>query len=831
MLVLLFASFICSNAQAVDTSCISSGGARLLQARFETTASNATAAVLPASADEVLVSAEIRDADFQQKASRLEQLSGLLVACLVAIVALIFTGSGIGRSEQLSRAIDKAAAGVSEFRPDVQGLRAFAVMSVFIYHMNAQWLPGGFTGVDIFFVISGYVVTPQLLRKDESRAQWLILFFSRRVKRLVPILIVVILATSVFLVSFVQDQSEYVTGYLRHAIAGLFAAANNLSIIEASDYWIESDDHNNPFVHLWSLGVEEQFYLLWPLIISLVFFTRQVLESNLLGKDMSATTREGALHEPQQSEAKHPEEQQSSMDTAECQILATLLSAIVGSMALCWHFGRSEDTAPTFGFYLVFSRFWELGAGAALVLCSRRIGAILAGRLVCERILDSAAVILLTLGIWTVPEDSSQFPWPCALVPVAGTLCYLAAGLGSKRTHLNTLLSYSCPVYVGNLSYSIYLWHVPVLVLMSWVSSSQAKSAIDLCIAFLLVMLLSVTGYHLIEQPFRQKACLPGCRMLSLAVLSLSSAALFIGILDSWRVLKVTSSQASYPDNLPGLYARSSCSCKAVQRRPFHVPPGSVEDAVENMPQCFYAATHPIRVDTGDDCSFMHGSGAYFYSERMPLRDQLKCLAPQGVKSPRQRAVFLLGDSHSIKLRAGLRAATSRPIIGLHWYVGRMNATEQAVRMAVRSGDLVVYARVFDANSRKAAEYIESVNILYNIVKEAGAKLLLIQDNANVGGDPGKCALHRKSECAVKEIVARQRQHPFREAVSDMVGKHSDIVFTFDAFPLFCDGEVCDYKIPGTLTPAYQDSHHLTSAATLYLSPFICSFLRQHGLA
>jgi len=447
-------------------------------------------------------------------------LSSCLVLCLVTIAVLVFTAPSPQESKGAVIESPPETKGPvredhSKFRKDIQGLRAYAVMSVFMAHLGehihdtagaSNFWPGGNMGVDVFFVISGWVVTPQLLRLRGSSNDWFVSFFARRVKRLLPILIVVVLATGVALpFAWRSGEAETISKFLKIGIAALLGNGNNWMIHTVLLPHSTSSGPRNPFFHLWSLGCEEQFYLLWALMLWPALHLNRFLGLGELEADGKSV---------------------DAMPAA----LGLLVPAIVGSMLLCCYGDFSNDPiAKASNFYSVFHRFWQLGSGAALVMCSKTVEGIMSYHKAIPRILDVLVLILLPLS--QAQQTRFSTPWPWGLVATAGTLCYLAAGLGQPRFNLNARLSCSVPVYIGDISYSIYLWHVPIMALMTCITGSEHVSVpLTLLLVMSISIAISIAGYHLVEQPFRKVSQAPW-RIICVGLLSIVSAALVLTIL------------------------------------------------------------------------------------------------------------------------------------------------------------------------------------------------------------------------------------------------------------------------------------------------------------
>lgn len=348
--------------------------------------------------------------------------------------------------------------------PAIDGLRAVAVLSVIIFHADfLNLLPGGFTGVDIFFVISGYVISQSLYaRREQLFAVYLADFYRRRLLRIVPALLVVLLACSLFSTMFVPQawlsQQNDQTGL------AAFFGLSNFVLAWNSDTYFSPSALLNPYTHTWTLAVEEQFYLIFPLI----YFAW------LRYKD------------------------QSRVVWALLPLLA-LISLVLSAIQ------TRHD--PLEAFYLLPGRFWELAAGAILY---QWLGT---GRLsvrspATTRTLLFGGIALVIGGIALVIgglllADANQFPFPWALVTVSGTLLVITALVQKTDSPSlpQRLLQSSPATYIGRLSYSLYLWHWPVLVFLRWTTGLE-QLAVQLAYP-VIVMALACASYHGVETPLR----------------------------------------------------------------------------------------------------------------------------------------------------------------------------------------------------------------------------------------------------------------------------------------------------------------------------------------
>jgi peptidoglycan/LPS O-acetylase OafA/YrhL len=342
------------------------------------------------------------------------------------------------------------------YRPDIDGLRAIAVSLVVLYHYHLAPIPGGFVGVDIFFVISGFLITGILNREMQSGTLSPWQFYERRFRRIAPPLLAVIAATLVA-AWFTLLPPDYEALGRQSAFALLGAA--NLFFWDTAGYF-ERDAAMQPLLHTWSLGVEEQFYLVWPFLFVTV------------ARFAAAQRRE--------------------------RLVATAIFAVVAiSFAAS---AVAVVTYPSAAFYLPMFRAWELAIGAALVFLPP-----LRSRLLSEgaALLGVGLIVLSSLAI----SEFDPFPGPLALLPCLGAA--LLIWPREHRTVCQRLLSTSPLVWIGKLSYSFYLWHWPVLVFARHELLGIYPEGWTAVLLVALCLVLSALTYVLIETPFRDPARIP----------------------------------------------------------------------------------------------------------------------------------------------------------------------------------------------------------------------------------------------------------------------------------------------------------------------------------
>lgn len=346
------------------------------------------------------------------------------------------------------------------YYPHVDGLRAIAVLAVIFYHLNPAWLPGGFTGVDVFFVISGFVVSASVARSSGlSGWKGLVSFYARRMRRIMPALLVCLLATGLLSTLLIPESwlSETSGKTGRMAFVGL---SNWVLAGTGNDYFSPRSEFN-PYTHTWSLGVEEQFYLLFPLLFA------------------------------------------GWMKGGKWRGVSMLLFALATAGSLLFAVSRALQGGHEIqSFYQTTTRFWQLGAGVLLfqLLDMRgRVATVERQPSLWRSLLQLACAAVLGYGLWAARPGHS--PWIDGLWPVLGTLGLLALLHRSAAGWIGSGLSLRPMVVIGRMSYSLYLWHWPVFVLFRWTVGLQ--SLVTGTTAVVCTALLAWLSWRWVEQPLR----------------------------------------------------------------------------------------------------------------------------------------------------------------------------------------------------------------------------------------------------------------------------------------------------------------------------------------
>ena len=343
-----------------------------------------------------------------------------------------------------------------KYRAEIDGLRAIAVVPIILFHAGFEYFSGGFVGVDVFFVISGYLITTIILSEKEQGTFSLVNFYERRFRRILPALFMVMLVSLIFsllwlMPSYMEDFSQ--------SLMAVSTFSSNILFWHESGYW-EISNELKPLLHTWSLAVEEQYYVLYPLFLMQIWHFRKdwILGSFIVIAAISlATAQWGAYNKP----------------------------------------------IPTF--YLLPTRGWELaiGAGIAYYFLYRKqtVRTLLSHKSVNE-VLGLLGLLMISYAVY-VFDKGTPFPSLYALVPTVGTGLIIL--FSSSQTMVGRLLSIKPLVAVGLISYGTYLWHWPLIVFARHLSITE-PSELTFAILALLTFPLAYLSWRYIEKPFRTKS-------------------------------------------------------------------------------------------------------------------------------------------------------------------------------------------------------------------------------------------------------------------------------------------------------------------------------------
>ena len=361
-------------------------------------------------------------------------------------------------------------------RADIQGLRAVAVLVVLLFHFWPKRLTGGYVGVDVFFVISGFLISSHLLRTPPTSARLLAAFWARRVRRLLPAASLVLLVS--FVASLLWMPSTLLASIARETAASAVSLENWVLANAATDY-LAADNDPSPLQHYWSLSVEEQFYVAWPVLIAILWFVGRRRPMAWVGAGLVAVTA------------------------------ASLAASVLLTRA-----------DPAAAYFVTHTRVWELGLGSLLAFAVHQ------GWRVDARwarvLLAWAGLAMIAWASWRY-SGSTPFPGTAALLPTVGAAAVIAAAADGVRGGPGPLLGSRPARLLGDLSYSVYLWHWPVVVIapvalgrdLTWVEKLAAVAG---------VLVLAWLTKQLVEDPVRRARSLTRStpRSLGLALVSVA---------------------------------------------------------------------------------------------------------------------------------------------------------------------------------------------------------------------------------------------------------------------------------------------------------------------
>lgn len=340
----------------------------------------------------------------------------------------------------------------SLYRADIDGLRAVAVLSVLLFHLHVAGFTGGYVGVDVFFVISGYLITGLINVEIQRGTFSLKTFYLRRVRRLAPALLV--MSVPVAIAAYILLKPEDLRSF-GLSLALQFVSLQNVLFLSEGEYFRGAD--MKPLLHTWTLAVEEQFYLLWPLLI---LFTRKVT----------------------------------------FKVKMMLIGAIMlGSFALNLAF---MSVSPKASFLLLPSRAWELGAGGLAALLESKV---LFRSFLSNKVKAFLAFSGLFAVLFSVFSFTSETPFPgtAALLPVLGAVFLLVSGIGAT-TIIGRFLALPFIVRMGLISYPMYLWHWPLTSLLRQLKLDPTQPIFAAAIILTTIALAEIT-YRFVELPIRQR--------------------------------------------------------------------------------------------------------------------------------------------------------------------------------------------------------------------------------------------------------------------------------------------------------------------------------------
>ena len=657
-------------------------------------------------------------------------------------------------------------------RSDIQGLRMVAVVAVVANHLTGHPI-GGFVGVDVFFVISGFLITSLLLREGDrtGKISWAG-FYRRRVKRLVPAALTVTLAT-VVAAFYIFDAQRFHDTVWDAFYATIFAA--NWRMIHTNTDYFQAQRAVSPMQHYWSLSVEEQFYVVWPLVLVVIF----AVCSRTFGSRQHATRVTGS-------------------------IAATAL--VAGSL---WIAQAESGSNTVVAYFSTVTRGWELGLGAVLAVTARYMR----GGPVLLTIISWAGTITVIASLFLV--NSKHFPFPGAIAPCLGAALVLVASTENARP-ANFLLTNKISGYLGDISYSIYLVHFPVIIFVDALIGQ--KRAFTEVFTVALTLGLSILLFEMIEDPIRKSGWLrtpagrgpevdvPGRppRVAIAAALCVLSLAAF--------VVKAPNSDATL-QQINAALATQPASGTATSMPRQHALTMAMTEALQASS---WPAMNPRPAEV------IHGIAERAYCATKTLPPASRC--SWGAK-PAKHTIYLVGDSTSlaysdafitmindlpdwrVRVASGAGCAFSdKPLNS--WCPARNRQVVDEIR-ATRPDVLVVT----DVNGR--AGYIQPTADELKTVSSYAGKIVVLPAPPQVV-DVGVCYTKQSkpSDCVGKVTNDDQQQLTNEKGLARQFGG------TFiDPTPWVCVSGLCPAFV-GTIATR-RDQYHITPQYAAYIGPVV----------
>ncbi|GGN80334.1 acyltransferase [Agrococcus terreus] len=633
-----------------------------------------------------------------------------------------------------------------------------AVVSVIANHASG-WPIGGFVGVDVFFVISGFLITGLLLREhDRTGRISFSSFYRRRIKRLMPAALTVLLVT-VLIGAFVLPRTRAVEAAIDSVFAALFSVNWRLATV-GTDYFA-AGQAPSPIQHYWSLSVEEQFYVVWPIIIVLVLWAA--------GRAAIGRAGRGAI------------------------VLGAASLITVASFAWAMWETRADEA---FAYFSTISRAWELGVGAIVAIVaqhsSRRIPAAIAP---WAGLVGTAGILMSFLVV--VP--SPGFPAPSGLLPVLSTALVLAAGLtgGERYERVNVLLTNRLANSVGDISYSLYLWHFPVIVLgAAFVAQDSGWFLVG---AVAVTVVLAAASYRWIEDPARRSAWLtPTWRWTPrIAGASAAVAALVVVAIAATGIRLATPPAEAQPGDV------AVASCVGYGALANGCGPDDLTGLVTPSPD-------RLTQDTGDAYACWREEGTEL--ETCSL----------GSDAADARRVAIIGDSHAAMLMPAIEPELEELGWSLDTFIGYgcqwrvpdpssdCAAVMDEASARVSSGDydviITTAARWSDSGSGAVDAYAEA----WSRAAAGGSRVVVVGDAPTVSEEALACVARvgfdpREDDCSTPREEAMQPVDPLVAASERVEG--AELVEVAD---LYCSGDSCPAAIGGVLV--YRDAvGHVTA--------------------
>ena len=663
------------------------------------------------------------------------------------------------------------------YRPDIDGLRAIAIVSVIAYHAGFPGFPGGFVGVDIFFVISGFLITSLLFNEAaETGRVNLGAFYARRVRRLMPAGLLVVAVTMVLGALFLFPASEEQIALAKTAIAMSYFGSN-FYFFNATGGYFDGPSFGLPLLHTWSLAVEEQYYLLWPIVMLLVF------------------RFSGA---------------QKSIGFMRNRTIWILALMFLVSLSISVATTRSHQN---FAFYLLPARVWEFAIGGIVGLLSAGF------YLRLRRWADPLAIVGLALIVYSVMALDHTMPFPgwIVVLPVFGSSLLIIGMTASEQCLIRRVLSVKPFVFIGLLSYSWYLWHWPLLSIYRMHNLGIQDIEANVVIVFVALALAWLT-YILIENPIRVHRPGPFRKVRSTLWIGLGIAimtALLGHGLREWRKYQKTSEVYRPVISARNDYSSYRTECVLDANKPFEPLPGD---------KCTYGSDkqHPKILLWGDSHAdhVMPTLIEAFPDISIYQLTMSGCPPVAGYELQVPAVSKFCADFNqrvlqnlAVLKKNGLEAV----VISARWpsYLWRhvLAVSEPQLKM---TGDP---DKMLQARNDMQAKFDMTLTIL----ERAGLKVLVLAPNPEMIYPPPMCiGLGKGSFCNVPRSISDELIADPTAALSEVVSRHKNTRLA-ELADFFCTDQTCAPERAGKIY--FLDENHITATAARELAGYLSADL------
>ena len=663
------------------------------------------------------------------------------------------------------------------YRADIDGLRAIAVALVMAFHAFPEIFPGGFIGVDVFFVISGFLITSIIVGECSHHSFSFEQFYLRRIRRIFPPLLMILIACAIFgYFALLADEYQELG---KHLAAGAGFYENLLSWSQSG--YFDNAPWSKPLLHLWSLGVEEQFYVLWPPMLW-IFWRWRV------------------------------------------SLFPLLLLCLLSSFWLNIH---EVYTSPVAAFFSPFTRFWEFLIGALLVYQPYFASIQNQHRpLISTAFIQSAfsalGLFLMAVGLFSI-NAGRAFPGWWALVPVMGTFLLIASGPHAwSNRHV---LAHPVMVKIGKISYSLYLWHWPILSFLRILGYTSVWARI---VGLIATVILAALTYYCVERPIRLyqftlKKALIICSLM--ALIGVTGAVIYLAQGFPNRAIVQKNGEKAAQFSQPDL---------AIEHE--RCPP-ELESYTPAFKYCRLSqATYPQYAIVGDS----HAAQLYFGISQLdsthswllighnatPPLSQVQVITPDSEIVNRERQMsYILGylTSHD-----SIKTVVLAFYGNTYFEKTAVAADHVALGFSPSQVQMSASNLALQTNLEK---FTWGLSNTIKILEQAGKDVIVVLDNPELPFFPRDCLRHKMASseqepaknCMLSYEEVLQRQENLRAMLRTMQTQYPKLR-VYDSFPLFCNqADGCQFETADLML--YRDSHHLSLQGSRWFAQYFLSWL------